>query len=1105
MAKLSDKLEANRQQVVDYILNEVTAGGTQRVWDSPVPPSIWNGYNEKTQKEYSGANKLILAVASMQNGYDDPRWLTYKQAQDLGYQVKRGSKGVMLEFWKEYPVLQDKVDENGHVIRDAKGLPEKEPMRDDDGNVITNWRGTSFTVFNAKQIDGIEPLTTRVLSEEERNRELETIIEHSEAPIHWDSTDSNAYHYKDDEIHLRPHEHFFSKDLEYATAMHEIGHSTGHPSRLNRPMQGFKQDPKAYAREELIAEFTSAMLNAKYNLPFSEAYKKDNSVAYIQGWHELVKDNPNELFAAVAKAEQSVKYIEEHMLEPYLQKEQEQAQEHVATKEPVQSIGNEKELFKDLSITYHWSEGQIAANENGNTSVYIGPIANGHAYQEETTYTGMDAYRLLQDMAQHDAIHNMGNGYGYDKCKLTVHIGDGSYTGRMDFGDGDFLTKKPLRRLLEGVADDQDLHNAKEQAIIHQLILEEDQLIKQGKIIPFDFQNVTSNALFLNPDGTYDKAPTSFILSTEAVPTGEKYTLQGDTKDIFGEGEGLLPVYKVMNTEQYEELIAFRTNEGEKIKRNVALAKEKELPKEEFNDLSITFHHGEGLYRNENDELYLGPISHRHTYAINTTYEGKDAYTLLQDMAMHDKLTYESVRGLYDCPITINVGKDRYDGTIVLGEGVLGDGEKPLSTLFTKTPIGIEASKQHPDIVDALIKEEAQRIEHLPPLSQGIPNPQTQILVHTHGDSYDLIPPHHVLDVELTPTKESYHLLHCEDQGSIPVYELPEGMRNRYEQLKEANKEYHMFSTDVTLTEMIEKRPFKDLAVSIGFAELIPSETNSNEVYIGPLSDNHTYAKRTTYTGKKAYTMLEDIVKADEYRRNTVSTGYDKVDISIHYQDTPLFDDTIHIGSGELSTQHTPSGSLYAADAFKRLSEQRMGNTVLTNVKTEVAKMDSTHASKDNYDKAIYHIENEQSAIAYHWDMLITEEHMLATADKVKPFILADEKAHFRTPVVYINDGKAYDGIEADRIAIKTEPSDMVATKNGVPIQTYNVSDFSKASFTYDSEVLNKYKRSDVTLTKKVTNEVTATKEPAPPEKPKTIKRRIVLHQSSTKNKDFSR
>lgn len=869
MAKLSDKLEANRQQVVDYILNEVTAGGTQRVWDSPVSPSIWNGYNEKTQKEYSGANKLILAVASMQRGYDDPRWLTYKQAQDLGYQVKSGSKGVMLEFWKEYPVLQNKVDENGDIIRDAKGLPEKEPMRDDDGNVITNWRGTSFTVFNAKQIDGMEPLTTRVLSEEERNRELETIIEHSEAPIHWDSMDSNAYHYKDDEIHLRPHEHFFSKDLEYATAMHEIGHSTGHPSRLNRPMQGFKQDPKAYAREELIAEFTSAMLNAKYNLPFSEAYKKDNSVAYIQGWHELVKDNPNELFAAVAKAEQSVKYIEEHMLEPYLQKEQEQAQEHVATKEPVQSIGNEKGLFKDLSIT---------------------------------------------------------------------------------------------------------------------------------------------------------------------------------------------------------------------------------------------FHHGEGLYRNENDELYIGPISHRHTYAMNTTYEGKDAYTLLRDMAMHDKLTYESVRGLYDCPITINVGKDRYNGTLLLGEGVLGDGEKPLSTLFTKTPMGIEASKQHPDIVDALIKEEAQRIEHIPPLSQGIPNPQTQILVHTHGDSYDLIPPHHVLDVELTPTKESYHLLHCEDQGSIPVYELPEGMRQRYEQVKEANKDYHMFSTDVTLTEMVEKRPFKDLSVSIGFAELIPSEINSNEVYIGPLSDNHTYAKRTTYTGKEAYDMLNDLVKADEYRRNTVSTGYDKVDISIRYQDTPLFDDTIHIGSGELSTQHTSSGQLYAANAFKRLSEQRMGTTVLDNVKTEVSKMDSTHTSKDNYDKAIYHIENEQSATTYHWNMLTTEEHMLATAGKVKPFILADEHTHFRTPVVYINDGKAYDGMEADRIAIKTEPSDMVATKNGVPVQTYKVSDFSKASFTYDSEVLQKYKPSDVTLTKKAANKITATKEPEP-QKPKTIKRRIVLHQSqsSTKNKGYSR
>lgn len=229
----------------------------------------------------------------------------------------------------------------------------------------------------------------------------------------------------------------------------------------------------------------------------------------------------------------------------------------------------ENEAFKDLSITYHWSNGygyMVDYKDVVHYWHYIGPLANQHAYQAGTTYTGMKAYQLLQDIVIHDTYNwFLICGHDYDECTFSLELlGDGSpylWTWRIDLGEGKLMTTKdgnldtthPLKHLIDSISD--GLYDAKVREIATKLVCEEERLIKEGKIIPFDCKTVTHYSLFLNPNGTYDKVPTHILLDVEAIPTGEKYNLKDASKDIFAERE--LPVYKVMNQDCYENMLFF--------------------------------------------------------------------------------------------------------------------------------------------------------------------------------------------------------------------------------------------------------------------------------------------------------------------------------------------------------------------------------------------------------------------------------------------------------------------------------------------------------------------------------------------------------------------
>lgn len=133
-----NKIEAKRQEVIDYILTEIN-NGNPHVFNNPNHPSLFEQYNFKTDKTYNGMNRFILAISASIEGYKDPRWLTFKQAKELGYSVKKGSHGTTLEYWERIPDTMDKLNKDGKSYTRIGVLPSKRSdLGKDTGNYYSD-------------------------------------------------------------------------------------------------------------------------------------------------------------------------------------------------------------------------------------------------------------------------------------------------------------------------------------------------------------------------------------------------------------------------------------------------------------------------------------------------------------------------------------------------------------------------------------------------------------------------------------------------------------------------------------------------------------------------------------------------------------------------------------------------------------------------------------------------------------------------------------------------------------------------------------------------------------------------------------------------------
>lgn len=303
-------------------------------------------YNPTTGNLYKGNNMLGLMV----EGRDDPRWMTFKQAQEKGAQVRRGEKGTQIQFFTHSKMVVEK-DEEGKPILDEDGKKQYK--------AITLGRPVSVvhTVFNAEQIDGLPPLDKQVekptFDPLEQQARLDKVFENSSVRIEEKEAGKAYYSPKQDLIVTPPVSYFKSAEAHMGTKLHEYAHSTGHESRLDRDLK-HPFGSEGYAREELVAEMSSLFLSAEFGV-FNDLNDHPKShTQYIHNWITILQDDPAAIIEATRAAEKVVQFTLERERTPEIEIEQSQSNSY--NDQDQASIETGQVISSDIELAVPFSE-----------------------------------------------------------------------------------------------------------------------------------------------------------------------------------------------------------------------------------------------------------------------------------------------------------------------------------------------------------------------------------------------------------------------------------------------------------------------------------------------------------------------------------------------------------------------------------------------------------------------------------------------------------------------------------------------------------------------------------------------------------------------------
>ena len=240
-------------------------------------------------KAYRGVNVLMLWASAMESGFNSPLWVTYKQAAELGGQVKKGEKGSLV-------VYADTFKRTG---TDDKG--------EDVETTIPFMKG--YTVFNAEQVDGLPQhfyaTVAPINNDTQRHDSAERFFAATGATIKHGG--GQAYYMPSQDTVQMPEFHSF-RDAEsyYATLAHEMTHWTRHESRLNRDLGRKRFADAGYAMEELVAEIGAAFLCA--DLGITPETREDHA-AYVASWLKVLKDDKRAIFTAASHAQKAADHL----------------------------------------------------------------------------------------------------------------------------------------------------------------------------------------------------------------------------------------------------------------------------------------------------------------------------------------------------------------------------------------------------------------------------------------------------------------------------------------------------------------------------------------------------------------------------------------------------------------------------------------------------------------------------------------------------------------------------------------------------------------------------------------------------------------------------
>ena len=291
-----------RESVAVEMIRQIEAGTApfQKPWKPGIV--VDKPHNPTSKRAYNGINALWLEM----QGHADPRWLTYKQAVALDAQVRGGEKSTQVEYWK-WSGTGPLKDAEGKPVLGDDGKPKTTTYRLDRPKVFY------ANVFNASQIDGLEPYIAPEPGFDPLEK-AEALLAAGTVSIKHDKADRAYYSPAHDEIHLPDKSSFKGAYEYYATALHELGHATGHSTRMGRDFGPFGSE--VYAKEELRAEMASYMVSRELGL----GHYPERHAGYVENWLKALRDDRNVLFQVAKDSEQIASWIKEPELRPELER-----------------------------------------------------------------------------------------------------------------------------------------------------------------------------------------------------------------------------------------------------------------------------------------------------------------------------------------------------------------------------------------------------------------------------------------------------------------------------------------------------------------------------------------------------------------------------------------------------------------------------------------------------------------------------------------------------------------------------------------------------------------------------------------------------------------
>lgn len=300
---MTRKTENNRQDIYTRITNQIITALEQGIkpWTQP-----WNAAHaagpvsrplRHNGQAYSGINVLTLWASSMERHFAAPIWMTFKQARELGGNVRKGEKGSPVVYANT--LTRTEIDEN---------------TGEETDQAIPFMKG--YTVFNIEQIEGLPAHyyapAKSLLNPDQRIEAADAFFTDTGADIRHGGG-SAFYSPPLDYIQMPMFESFRDAESYYATLAHECTHWTRHKTRLDRDFGRERFGDAGYAREELVAELGAAFLCADLGLTLKD---REDHAAYIGSWLKVLKDDKRAIFTAAAHAQRATDFI--HGLQPVI-------------------------------------------------------------------------------------------------------------------------------------------------------------------------------------------------------------------------------------------------------------------------------------------------------------------------------------------------------------------------------------------------------------------------------------------------------------------------------------------------------------------------------------------------------------------------------------------------------------------------------------------------------------------------------------------------------------------------------------------------------------------------------------------------------------------